>query len=107
MATFTLSKNDKGYRFALNTENGKVIANSEIYNSIASAQNGIASIKTNASHREQFQIAQQSGKYFFTLKARNHQPIAHSPQYRNEAEAVAGIELLQQDAPNASIVDNT
>ncbi len=35
------------YRFRLNASNGQVIASSEAYESKASAQNGIASVKAN------------------------------------------------------------
>ena len=36
------------YRFRLKASNGQVIASSEAYESKASAQNGIASVKANA-----------------------------------------------------------
>jgi uncharacterized protein YegP (UPF0339 family) len=41
---------DKGghYRFRLKAGNGEIIADSEAYNSKASAQNGIESVKANA-----------------------------------------------------------
>ncbi|WP_137846486.1 YegP family protein [Microbacterium sp. 2FI] len=37
-----------GFRFRLKAGNGEIIATSESYASKASAQNGIASVKTNA-----------------------------------------------------------
>ena len=36
------------FRFRLKARNGEIIATSEAYNSKASAQNGIESVKTNA-----------------------------------------------------------
>lgn len=41
------AKNDKFY-FTLTAKNGQVIAQSEMYNSKDAAENGIASVKTNA-----------------------------------------------------------
>lgn len=41
------SQNDK-YYFVLTAKNGQVIAQSEMYNSKDAAENGIASVKTNA-----------------------------------------------------------
>lgn len=42
-----VSKNEKEY-FELKAANGEVIGNSEMYNSTASMENGIQSVKTNA-----------------------------------------------------------
>ena len=46
---FELYKDAGGkFRFRLKAGNGEIIASSEAYNSEASAQNGIESVKTNA-----------------------------------------------------------
>ncbi|HZA79595.1 MAG TPA: YegP family protein [Acidimicrobiales bacterium] len=46
---FELYKDGAGkFRFRLKAANGEIIAASEAYNSKASAQNGIESVKTNA-----------------------------------------------------------
>jgi hypothetical protein len=46
---FELYKDAAGkYRFRLKAGNGEIIASSEAYNSKASAQNGIESVKSNA-----------------------------------------------------------
>jgi hypothetical protein len=46
---FELYKDAGGkFRFRLKAGNGEIIASSEAYNSKASAQNGIESVKTNA-----------------------------------------------------------
>jgi uncharacterized protein len=48
-AKFELYKDAAGrFRFRLKAANGEIIASSEAYNSKASAQNGIESVKTNA-----------------------------------------------------------
>lgn len=39
---------DSGYRFNFKSTNGQVIGTSEVYNSLASMEKGIMSVKTNA-----------------------------------------------------------
>jgi uncharacterized protein YegP (UPF0339 family) len=48
-AKFVIEKSSNGqYKFDLKAGNGEIIASSELYTTKASAQNGIASVKTNA-----------------------------------------------------------
>jgi uncharacterized protein YegP (UPF0339 family) len=48
-AKFVIKKSSNGqYKFDLKVGNGEIIASSELYTTKASAQNGIASVKTNA-----------------------------------------------------------
>lgn len=50
---FILKKNSSGnYHFNLQAGNGQVIATSEVYNSKAAAENGIESVRKNASSAE-------------------------------------------------------
>ncbi len=108
MAVFEITKDSKGFRFVLKADSGQVLVNSEAYTSKASAQNGIASVKKNASDPGRYKIFQrQDGKYFFALKARNHQPVAHSLQYYNEEAVNEGIKLMQKVAPGARVIDKT
>ena len=52
-AKFVLKKNNSGnYHFNLQAGNGQVIATSEVYNSKAAAENGIESVRKNASNAE-------------------------------------------------------
>ena len=48
MATFEIKKSGDGEMFNLKAGNGEVIGTSEVYNSRASLENGIASVKKNA-----------------------------------------------------------
>ena len=48
MATFEVKKSGDGEMFNLKAGNGEVIGTSEVYNSRASLENGIASVKKNA-----------------------------------------------------------
>jgi uncharacterized protein len=94
--------------FNLLASNGQVILQSEMYESKASALNGIESIKKNASLDERFErLVSKSGKPYFVIKAGNHQVIGQSQQYESEAGRDNGIESVKKNAPEASVVDLT
>jgi uncharacterized protein YegP (UPF0339 family) len=48
-----------------------------------------------------------AGKYHFVLKAGNGEIIATSETYNSKAAAKNGIESVQQNAPGATIDDET
>jgi uncharacterized protein YegP (UPF0339 family) len=94
--------------FNLLASNGQVILQSEMYETKASALNGIESIKKNASLDERFdRLESKSGKPYFVIKAGNHQVIGQSQQYESEAGRDNGIESVKKNAPDASVVDLT
>jgi uncharacterized protein YegP (UPF0339 family) len=94
--------------FNLLASNGQVILQSEMYETKASALNGIESIKKNASLDERFdRLFSKSGKPYFVIKAGNHQVIGQSQQYESESGRDNGIESVKKNAPDASIVDLT
>ena len=88
--------------------NGQIIFTSEMYESKASAVNGIESVKKNAPTDERFErLTSKIGKPYFVLKAGNHQVIGQSQQYESEAGRDNGIESVQKNAPEAETVDLT
>ncbi len=94
--------------FNLLASNGQIILQSEMYETKASAINGIESVKKNAPLDERFErLVSQSGKPYFVLKAANHQVIGQSQQYESEAGRDNGIESVKKHAPEASVVDLT
>lgn len=96
------------FHFNLLASNGQVILQSEMYESKASAQNGIASIQKNAADDSRYdRLTSKSGKPYFVLKAGNHQVIGQSQQYESESGRDNGIESVKKNAPEASIVDLT
>jgi uncharacterized protein len=101
------SKNDKFY-FSLLAGNGQIILSSEMYESKASANNGIESVKKNASDDSRYE-RKSSGKQepFFVLKAGNHQVIGSSQMYASEKARDNGIESCQSNAPSAAVDDQT
>jgi uncharacterized protein len=99
------SKNDK-YFFNLLAGNGQIIMVSEMYETKASAQNGIASVKKNAADDARYDRKNgKDGSPYFVLKAGNHQVIAQSQMYASEKARDGGIDSCKTNAPGAAIDD--
>ena len=93
------------FRFRLKAANGNNIGASEGYKTKASADNGIASVKTNASEEGQYKFKEgANGKFYFNLTAKNHQIILSSQGYSSESEAKAGMKSVMKNAPDAEVV---
>ena len=99
------SKNDKFF-FHLLAGNGQIILSSEMYESKASALNGIASVQKNAAEDARFEklVGKDSSPYF-VLKAGNHQVIGQSQMYAGEKARDNGIESCKTNAPGAAVDD--
>lgn len=96
------------YHFNLLAGNGQIIMQSEMYETKASALNGIASIQKNAADDARYErLVSKSEKPYFVLKAANHQVIGQSQQYESEAGRDNGIESVKKNAPDAEVVDST
>ena len=106
---FELYKDKAGeFRFRLKAGNGENILASEGYKEKASAENGIASVKKNAPDDARYERkTSDSGKFHFNLKAANHQVIGSSQMYESEGGRDGGIESVRNNAPDASIDDQT
>jgi len=99
------SKNGKFY-FSLLAGNGQNILQSEMYESKASAQNGIESVKKNAADPARFEkLTSSKGEPYFVLKAGNHQVIGQSQMYASEKARDNGIESCASNAPGAKVED--
>ncbi|MFC5045890.1 YegP family protein [Aquimarina hainanensis] len=99
-------KNKEGsqYHFTLKAKNGQVILSSEVYNSKAAAQNGIASVQKNASQDNRYERkTAKDGRFFFNLKASNGQVIGSSQMYTSESGMENGINSVKQNAVDAQI----
>lgn len=106
---FELKKSkSEQYFFNLLAENGKIILVSEMYETKASAQNGIESVKKNASEDGRYnRLTAKDGSPYFTLKAGNHQVIGQSQMYSEESARDNGIESCKANGANASVSDLT
>ena len=96
------------YRFRLKAGNGEIILASEGYKQKASAENGINSVKKNATDDDRYERKDtSSGKPMFNLKASNGQVIGTSEQYSSASARDKGIESVKMNAPEARVEDLT
>jgi len=101
---FELKKNEKSgqFHFVLKASNGQVILSSEMYNSKAAAQNGIASVQKNCMDDKCFEKkTAKNGKFHFNLKSTNGQIIGSSQMYAGESGMNNGIASVKKNAPGA------
>lgn len=101
---------DKGgeFRFRLKAGNGEPVGASEGYKAKASAENGIESVKKNASDDGRYEYKEgKNGKWYFNLKASNGQVILSSQAYADEGGAKAGAKAVGRAADGAKTDDQT
>lgn len=106
---FELYKGTGGqYRFRLKAGNGEKILASEAYTSKSGAENGIASVRTNAPIDARYvRNTSSNGKHYFNLRAGNNEVIGTSEMYNSGAARDNGIASVKSNAPMASVVDQT
>ena len=104
---FELKQSKDGqYMFNLKAGNGQVILSSELYKTKAAAENGIESVKTNAAIAARFERTKnKNDEPYFKLKASNGQEIGRSEYYSSEAAMENGIQSVQNNAPDATVVE--
>lgn len=109
MGKFVITTRSNGdYQFNLVAGNGQVIMTSQGYSSKAGCLNGVESVRTNSAEDGRFErLTASNGKPYFTLKAGNGQVIGSSQMYESEAGRDNGIESVKNNAPDASIDDQT
>jgi hypothetical protein len=107
MGKFVINKRTNGeFQFNLKASNGQVILTSEGYSSKAGCNNGIDSVKNNASNDNRYDRKTSSnGKAYFNLTATNGQVIGTSEMYESTSARDNGIESVKSNAPGASIED--
>ena len=101
------SKNDKDF-FSLLAGNGQTILGSEMYETKASALNGIESVKKNAGDDASYvHLTGKGDAPYFTLKAGNHQVIGTSQMYASASSRDSGIASCKSNGPTATTDDQT
>lgn len=110
MATgsFELSRGGEGqFRFSLKNE-GATLLSSELYRAKASAENGIASVRTNSGVDGRYECkVSTNGKHYFNLKASNGQVIATSPMYPTSDDRDRVVSAVKALAGPAGLKDLT
>ena len=105
MGKFVISKRKNGeFQFNLKAGNGQTILASEGYTTKASCENGVESVKKNASDDSKYERKESaSGKFHFNLKAGNGQVIGSSEMYESAGGMENGIESVKKNAPDATV----
>ena len=99
------TKNDK-FVFNLLAANGQVVLTSEMYESKASALNGIESVRKNGPDDARYaRLSAKDGSPYFTLKAGNGQVIGQSQMYSGAKARDGGIASVQSNAADAVLDD--
>jgi uncharacterized protein YegP (UPF0339 family) len=109
MGKFEMYTDKRGeYRFRLKASNGQNILKSEGYKAKSSCENGINSVKTNATDDNKYErLASKSGAPYFNLKAANGQVIGTSETYSSTSAMENGIASVKNNAPSADTEDLT
>src|SRR5215475_12742623 len=104
---FELNTSSNGkFFFNLKAGNGQIILSSEMYETKSAAENGIESVKKNASDEARYDRRTASnGEPYFVLKAANGQEIGRSETYSSDAAMENGIESVKTNAPDAAIAE--
>ena len=107
MGKFVITKRTNGdFQFNLKAGNGQVILTSQGYSTKAGCENGVESVKKNASDDARYERKTSSnGKDFFNLPATNGQIIGSSEMYESTAARENGIESVKKNAPDADVED--
>lgn len=97
---FELKKSTSGkFHFNLKAGNGEKILGSEMYESKAAAENGIASVKKNAGDDARYEKKTSAkGDHYFSLKSTNGQIIGSSETYSSASGVTSGIESVKKNA---------
>jgi uncharacterized protein YegP (UPF0339 family) len=109
MGKFVITKRTNGeFQFNLKADNGHNILSSEGYSTKPNCENGIESVRKNSQDDSKFDRKTSSnGKAYFNLKATNGQIIGTSEMYESESNRDNGIESVKNNAPGATIDDQT
>lgn len=101
------SASDK-FMFNLKAGNGEVILTSELYETKASALNGIASVQKNSQDEGRFEVRENSkGEPYFILKAGNGQEIGRSEYYSSKSACEGGMNSVMKNGATETIDDTT
>ncbi len=100
------SEKNKEYYFRLKAGNGEIILGSEGYTTKSACENGVDSVKKNASDEGRFETkTAKNGKFHFNLKASNGQVIGTSQMYASESGLNNGIASVAKNAADSEIID--
>lgn len=106
MGKFKLTQKGNKWHFNLLSDNNETIITSEVYESKAGAENGMASVRENCYRNGAFQIKESAkGQNYFILKAANGQIIGVSQMYGSLQSCENGMASVVRNAPSATIIE--
>jgi uncharacterized protein len=101
---FVIQSNDGEFRFHLTASNGEIVLVSQRYATAAGAENGVGSVKVNASQADQFERRRsRRDESYFVLKAANGEVIGTSEMYSSGPAMENGIASVQKWGAAAGI----
>ena len=102
---FEISQNDNGkVSFVLKAGNAEVILRSQMYASMASAENGVASVQANCGMDERYEKKEAAdGRPYFNLKAANSQIIGTSQMYAAASGRDNGIASVKTNGVSKTV----
>ncbi|MBS1508845.1 MAG: YegP family protein [Bacteroidetes bacterium] len=105
MGKFVISTRSNGeFQFNLKADNGEVILTSEGYTTRAACDNGIESVRKNATDDARYDRKRSTNqKHYFNLKATNGQVIGTSEMYESSSAMETGIASVKKNAPGATV----
>jgi len=108
MGKFEVYKNKSGeFRFRLKAGDGQTILASEGYTSKAARDNGVESVRKNASDEKRYTNGvSTSNQSYFNLTATDSQIIGKSEMYDSESARDNGIQSVMNTAPEARVVES-
>lgn len=109
MGKFVIYTRSNGeIQFQLKAGNGQTILVSEGYKAKTSCISGIESVRKNSQDDSKYdKKTSTNGKNYFNLKATNGQIIGTSEMYESASSRDDGIASVKNNAPDATIVDQT
>ena len=101
---------DGRYYFHLIAGNGENVLRSQGYTALASAENGVASVRANGNDKRNFDVREaNNGQFYFNLKAGNGEVIGTSELYVSKSNAERGartvralVRLVNEASPSAA-----
>lgn len=104
-ASFDLKKSVDGqFHFSLHAADGSSVLKSETYTTLASAKNGVESVRKNAGMESRYVFEKSAnGKTYFNLKAGNGQIIGSSPLFADPQAARQAADTVRHHAAMATL----
>jgi uncharacterized protein len=101
---FVIQKSGPQFYFYLTAPSGEIILHSEIHKRRGTVEEGIAAVKSHATHDLRYDRRTSStGRHYFVLTANNGEVIGTSEMYSSEGATEKAIDAVKHNAPRAGV----